>query len=192
MPAFLGIWWGSFLWRMTMGLFSRLADRFDAANAAAAPAAPASAEICAPVTGELVVLESTADPAFCTRAMGDGVAIRPTDGRILAPVTGTLVAIFPTGHALAVADDASSAQVMVHVGIDTVKMQGQGFTTHAVQGQHVERGQLLVEVDLSAVEAAGFDPTTFCVICERAEGSTVREHEAGSVIAGQPVIWLSE
>ena len=172
-----------------MGLFSRLADRFDAATTAT-PAVPA--EICAPVTGELVALESTADPAFCTRAMGDGIAIRPTDGRVVAPVSGTLAAIFPTGHAFAIADDASSAQVMVHIGIDTVKMQGQGFTVHATQGQHVEKGQLLVEVDLSVVEGAGFDATTFCVICERSEGSTVREHEAGSVTAGQPVIWLSE
>ena len=82
----------------------------------------------------MVSLESTSDPAFSGRAMGDGVAIVPTEGTIVSPVSGTVGAIFPTGHAFAVATDDGATQVMVHIGIDTVQLGGTGFTAHVAQG----------------------------------------------------------
>ena len=169
-----------------MGFFSRLMGN-------ATSSANNELAILAPVTGELIPLEKTSDPAFSDRRMGDGVAIAPTTGTICAPVTGNVSAIFPTAHALAVApDDANGAQVMVHIGIDTVRMNGEGFTAHVTQGEHVEAGQPLVEVDLDAVRAAGYDPMTFVVVCERAEGSIVREHAEGPVSEKDPILWLSK
>ena len=101
-------------------------------------------------------------------------------------------ALFPTEHALGIMSDDSSAQVMLHIGIDTVKLEGKGFHALVAQGDHVDAGQPLVEVDFDAVRAAGFDPTVFVIVCERSENSTLREHASGPVAAKEPVIWLSE
>lgn len=149
-------------------------------------------EILAPVSGELVNLEKTNDPAFSSRAVGDGVAVVPQEGTVCAPVSGTVAALFPTEHALGIMSDDSSAQVMLHIGIDTVKLEGKGFHALVAQGDHVDAGQPLVEVDFDVVRAAGFDPTVFVIVCERSESSTLREHASGPVAVKEPVIWLSE
>ena len=172
-----------------MGLFSRFASKRSTANE---PQVDASVlAIVAPATGSVVTLESTSDPAFSGRAMGDGVAIVPTEGTIVAPVSGTVGAIFPTGHAFAVATDDGATQVMVHIGIDTVQLNGTGFTAHVAQGERVSAGQPVVTIDLKKIADAGFDPTTFVVVCERAAGTSLREHEAGPVSAGDELLWLS-
>ncbi len=95
-------------------------------------------------------------------------------------------------HALGIMSDDSSAQVMLHIGIDTVKLEGKGFHALVAQGDHVDAGQPLVEVDFDAVRAAGFDPTVFVIVCERSENSTLREHASGPVTVKEPVVWLSE
>ena len=164
-----------------MGFFSRLMGGSDKQTTAAS-----EFEILAPVSGELVHLENTKDPAFSSRAVGDGVAVVPQEGTVCAPVSGTVAALFPTEHALGIMPDDSSAQVMLHIGIDTVKLEGKGF--HA----HVDAGQPLVEVDFDVVRAAGFDPTVFVIVCERSENSTLREHASGPVAVKEPVVWLSE
>ena len=94
--------------------------------------------------------------------------------------------------ALGIMSDDSSAQVMLHIGIDTVKLEGKGFHALVAQGDHVDAGQPLVEVDFDAVRAAGFDPTVFVIVCERSENSTLREHASGPVAVKEPVVWLSE
>lgn len=81
---------------------------------------------------------------------------------------------------------------MLHIGIDTVKLEGKGFHALVAQGDHVDAGQPLVEVDFDAVRAAGFDPTVFVIVCERSENSTLREHASGPVAVKEPVFWLSE
>ena len=165
-----------------MGFFSRFASKRSPKDQTA---------ILAPLTGEVVALEQTSDPVFSGRAMGDGVAIRPTSGEVKAPVAGTVGAIFPTAHALAIETDDHTVQVMVHIGIDTVELQGKGFTAHVAQGDHVTAGQLLVSVDLDVVRTAGFDPTTFVVLCERPADKSLREHEAGPVSVGDELLCLS-
>ena len=170
-----------------MGFFSRLMGGSDKQTTAAS-----EFEILAPVSGELVHLENTNDPAFSSRAVGDGVAVVPQEGTVCAPVSGTVAALFPTEHALGIMSDDSSAQVMLHIGIDTVKLEGKGFHALVAQGDHVDAGQPLVEVDFDVVRAAGFDPTVFVIVCERSENSTLREHASGPVAAKEPVIWLSE
>jgi PTS system glucose-specific IIA component len=171
----------------TMGFFSRLMGGSDKQATATS-----EFEILAPVSGELVNLENTNDPAFSSRAAGDGVAVVPQEGTVCAPVSGTVAALFPTEHALGIMSDDSSAQVMLHIGIDTVKLEGKGFHALVAQGDHVDAGQPLVEVDFDAVRAAGFDPTVFVIVCERSENSTLREHASGPVAVKEPVVWLSE
>lgn len=171
----------------TMGFFSRLMGGSDEQKTATS-----EFEILAPVSGELVHLENTNDPAFSSRAVGDGVAVVPQEGTVCAPVSGTVAALFPTEHALGIMSDDSSAQVMLHIGIDTVKLEGKGFHALVAQGDHVDAGQPLVEVDFDAVRAAGFDPTVFVIVCERSENSTLREHASGPVAVKEPVVWLSE
>ena len=152
----------------TMGFFSRLMGGSDEQKTATS-----EFEILAPVSGELVHLENTNDPAFSSRAVGDGVAVVPQEGTVCAPVSGTVAALFPTEHALGIMSDDSSAQVMLHI-------------------DHVDAGQPLVEVDFDVVRAAGFDPTVFVIVCERSENSTLREHASGPVAVKEPVVWLSE
>ena len=150
---------------VTMGFFSRLMGGSDKQTTAAS-----EFEILAPVSGELVNLEKTNDPAFSSRAVGDGVAVVPQEGTVCAPVSGTVAALFPTEHALGIMSDNSSAQVMLHIGIDTVKLEGKGFHALVAQG----------------------DPTVFVIVCERSENSTLREHASGPVAVKEPVVWLSE
>ena len=163
-----------------MGFFSRLMGGSDKQATATS-----EFEILAPVSGELVNLENTNDPAFSSRAVGDGVAVVPQEGTVCAPVSGTVAALFPTEHALGIMSDDSSAQVMLHIGIDTVKLEGKGFHALVAQGDHVDAGQPLVEVDFD-------DPTVFVIVCERSENSTLREHASGPVAVKEPVVWLSE
>lgn len=172
-----------------MGLFSRFSSSLSKSNESQVNEAKLT--IIAPVAGEVVALESTEDAAFSGRAMGDGVAIVPSSGEVVAPVSGTVGAIFPTGHAFAVAADDGTTQVMVHIGIDTVQLEGEGFVAHVAQGERVSAGQPVVSVDLEKVASAGFDPTTFVVVCERADGTSVREHAAGKVASGDELLWLS-
>lgn len=179
-----------------MGFFSRFASKHAANETAVEPANESQVTgnelaILSPVSGTVVALESTSDPAFSGRAMGDGVAVVPSAGEVVAPVSGTVGAIFPTGHAFAVATDDGRAQVMVHIGIETVRMEGEGFAAHVSQGDRVRAGQPVVSVDFEKVAAAGYDPTTFVVVCERVEGTSVRECPGGSVSAGDEVLWLS-
>ena len=120
----------------TMGFFSRLMGGSDEQKTATS-----EFEILAPVSGELVHLEKTNDPAFSSRAVGDGVAVVPQEGTVCAPVSGTVAALFPTEHALGIMSDDSPAQVMLHIGIDTVKLEGKGFHALVAQGDHVDAGQ---------------------------------------------------
>ena len=167
-----------------MRLFSKLFTK-EADTSAPAPS------VLYPVAGTLADISTVADQAFASKAMGDGVAIVPTEGAVIAPVSGTVDALFPTGHAFAVATDDGATQVMVHIGIDTVQLGGAGFTAHVAQGERVSAGQPVVTIDIDKISAAGFDPTTFVVVCERAAGTSLREHEDGPVAAGDELLWLS-
>ena len=144
--------------------------------------------------GWAIFMKGHATRGFFSRLMGgsDEQKTAASEFEILAPVSGTVAALFPTEHALGIMSDDSSAQVMLHIGIDTVKLEGKGFHALVAQGDHVDAGQPLVEVDFDAVRAAGFDPTVFVIVCERSENSTLREHASGPVAVKEPVVWLSE
>ncbi|MBT1172428.1 PTS glucose transporter subunit IIA [Bifidobacterium sp. MA2] len=124
------------------------------------------------VAGRVVPLDSVADPVFAGKAMGDGVAIEPTEGQLLAPADGEVKVVFPTGHAIGMV--CGGVEILMHIGIDTVNMQGEGFTPLVKPGDHVTVGQPLVDFDLGLIRDRGYATTTMMVVTNAAESGPVR------------------
>lgn len=120
-------------------------------------------KIKAPVSGLCVDLDEVPDEVFSKRMMGDGVAIRPTEGLFVAPADGELVMLFKTGHAYGMILD-NKVEILIHIGIDTVELQGEGFEILAAQGTRVSSGTPIVRVDLDFIRQKGYDPITPIII----------------------------
>lgn len=108
----------------------------------------------APMTGNVVRMEEVPDPAFAEKMMGEGCAIVLADGKIVAPIDGEINVAFATGHAYGLIDK-DGVEILIHIGIDTVEMEGEGFTTYVKIGDKVKKGDLLAEVDLDKMKAYG-------------------------------------
>lgn len=158
-----------------------------AAPAAVALATAPTTVVASPVAGELVPLAQVADPVFASQALGEGVGVVPTSGEVVAPVAGELVTVADTGHAFGI-KTADGVEVLVHVGIDTVRMAGEGFAVAVTKGQHVAVGDRLATVDLDAVRAAGFDTTTVVTVLNSRALTSVSPRPAGSVVPGDAVV----
>ncbi|QIZ50847.1 PTS beta-glucoside transporter subunit IIABC [Dickeya zeae] len=145
--------------------------------------------LCSPLTGEVVPLEQVTDRTFASGVMGKGVAIRPSQGRLYAPVDGTIASLFKTYHAIGLAS-RGGAEVLIHVGIDTVRLDGRYFTPHVRVGDVVRQGDLLLEFDGPAIEAAGYDLTTPMVITNSEHYQRVMPAASGKVDANAPLVQL--
>lgn len=153
----------------------------------AGTATPAAAGgIVAPMTGEVLALEKVDDPVFSGGILGPGVAIRPTDGEVRAPISGTVSSLLPSRHALGILGD-DGLEVLVHVGLDTVRLEGAPFTAHVAQGDRVEAGQHVLTADLAAIEAAGLDITTPVVVLN-GDAYDVAPLVTGRVAAGAALL----
>ncbi|QWG30204.1 PTS beta-glucoside transporter subunit IIABC [Bacillus mycoides] len=119
--------------------------------------------ITSPFEGKVIQLSSIKDAAFASGAIGKGVAIEPSIGKLFAPVSGTVSALFPTNHAIGIVTDYG-AELLIHIGMDTVQLGGKHFSSHVAQGDRVEKGQLLIEFDIQGIQAAGYVVTTPIVI----------------------------
>ena len=148
-------------------------------------------DIGAPVAGRLISITEVNDPAFSEEILGKGVAVIPSGTRICAPVDGTVSTVFPTGHAAAVTSK-EGAEVLIHVGLDTVKLEGKHFTIHASEGQEVKKGDLLLEADIEQIKAEGYDITTPIVICNSDEFSEFHMAEPGNISQGDNVLSLKK
>lgn len=127
------------------------------------PIARSEEKLFAPVSGELKALNTLSDPVFADEIFGKGLAIYPTTGELRSPVNGKVVSVFETHHALALQSD-TGAEILIHIGIDTVKLGGRHFTSHIEAGQFIEVGDLLVTFDLDALRAEGIDPSVILVV----------------------------
>ena len=183
------------------------ADRKEAAPAveakeAAAPAAVATATktetaapavavsttvVNAPVAGHVIALDETGDPVFASRALGEGVGIQPTASEVVAPVSGVLQTVAETGHAFGIKTD-DGVEVLVHVGIDTVKMNGEGFAVKVKANDRVNAGDPLVSVDFAKVKEAGYSITTLMTVLNTAALASVTPKTGIDVKAGDEVI----
>lgn len=149
--------------------------------------APKPETIGAPATGTAVSLTDVSDPVFASLAMGKGIAVEPTDGKIVSPVDGIVTVVAETGHALGLLSDAG-AEILIHIGIDTVELKGEPFTPFAKVGDHVKRGDVLMEADLGAIKEAGKKATTMLVITNTDAYSSVDQLATGEVKAGDAVV----
>ena len=139
-------------------------------------------EVYSVADGQVVALEQVEDPVFAQKMMGDGFAVEPANGNIVSPVTGTVSSIFPTKHALGLVTD-SGLEVLVHIGLDTVSLEGKPFTVHVSEGQKVAAGDLLVTADLDAIRAAGRETSTVVVFTNGDVLKSVKLEQTGSLAA---------
>lgn len=139
-------------------------------------------EVYSVADGQVIALEQVKDPVFAQKMMGDGFAVEPANGNIVSPVTGTVSSIFPTKHALGLVTEAG-LEVLVHIGLDTVSLEGKPFTVHVSEGQKVAAGDLLVTADLNAIRAAGRETSTVVVFTNGDVLKSVKLEQTGSLAA---------
>ena len=139
-------------------------------------------EVYSVADGQVLALEQVKDPVFAQKMMGDGFAVEPANGNIVSPVSGTVSSIFPTKHALGLVTEAG-LEVLVHIGLDTVSLEGKPFTVHVAEGQKVAAGDLLVTADLDAIRAAGRETSTVVVFTNAEAIKSVKLEQTGSLAA---------
>ena len=152
-----------------------------------APVAATTTVVNAPVAGHVISLDETGDPVFASRALGEGVGIQPADSEVVAPVSGVLQTVAETGHAFGIKTD-DGVEVLVHVGIDTVKMNGEGFDVKVKANEHVNAGDTLVVVDFDKVKEAGYSTTTLMTVLNTVAFASVTPKTGVDVKAGESVI----
>ena len=136
--------------------------------------------ILSPIKGEVKPIEESSDAAFASGALGKGVVILPEEGKVYAPVTGTVTVLFPSLHAIGVTSDAG-VELLIHIGINTVQLNGEGFTAHIKQGDQIKQGQLLVEFDMNKIKEAGYSLETPVLVTNYADLKEVKNTSASSV-----------
>lgn len=142
-------------------------------------------ELIAPLTGELIDITKVEDITFSQKMLGDGVAIIPTDGKLVAPADGKIIQLFHTKHAIGI--DIKGLELLIHVGMNTVELNGEGFTAHVSEGDKVKKGDLLLEVDLELLKEKGYPIETPLVITNMEVVKELTKSE-GQVVAGQDLI----
>ncbi|PYY29957.1 PTS sugar transporter subunit IIA [Paenibacillus illinoisensis] len=143
--------------------------------------------VASPLTGTCVSLEEVPDEAFAQGLMGPGVAVIPQEGRLVAPIDGTVVHLIKSHHAVMI-EHASGLQLLLHIGMNTVSLKGQGFTPRVQTGDQVAVGQTLIEFDLNAIASAGYPVITPVIVANAAEQQWESNPEYGHVEAGMGTI----
>ena len=151
------------------------------------PVAPQNETIQTPIVGDVVALENVDDPVFSSGAMGQGIAVKPSQGVVYAPADAEVSIAFATGHAYGL-KTANGAEILIHVGIDTVTMNGEGFEQKVSQGDKVKAGDVLGTFDSNKIAAAGLDDTTMVIVTNTADYASVTPVASGSVVKGDAII----
>ena len=150
-------------------------------------ASPSEGTIQTPIVGDVVALSNVNDPVFSSGAMGQGIAVKPSEDVVYAPADAEVTIVFPTGHAYGLRT-ANGAEILIHVGIDTVSMNGEGFNHKVAQGDKVKAGDVLGTFDSAKIAAAGLDNTTMVIVTNTADFASVNPVASGSVTKGDAVI----
>ena len=147
--------------------------------------------IAAPVAGEAVESSQINDPTFGEEMLGKGIAIKPTDTKVYAPFDGTVALVFDTKHAISLVSE-TGAEVLIHVGLDTVSLKGEHFTTHVENGAAVKKGDLLMEFDKEAIAVAGFETIIPVVVCNSDDYKGVKRITGSVVKPGDTIMELEK
>ena len=150
-------------------------------------ASPSEGVIQTPIVGDVVALSNVNDPVFSSGAMGQGIAVKPSQDVVYAPADAEVTIVFPTGHAYGLRT-ANGAEILIHVGIDTVSMNGEGFNHKVAQGDKVKAGDVLGTFDSAKIAAAGLDNTTMVIVTNTADFASVNPVASGSVAKGDAII----
>lgn len=148
-----------------------------------------SEALVSPLKGDVIALSEVKDEAFSTGALGQGLAIVPSEGKLYAPCDGEITTFFPTGHAIGITTE-KGAEILMHVGMDTVKLDGDGFTPKKQQGDKVKKGELLLEFDIEKIKEAGLETTTPVIITNSDDYSDVAVTEPKTVNPGDEIVNL--
>ena len=163
-------------------------DRFvEEAVTGTVPATLQDETIISPIIGQAVALENVNDPVFSSGAMGQGIAVKPSEGVVYAPADAEVTIAFATGHAFGL-KTANGAEILIHVGIDTVSMNGDGFEQKVAQGDKVKAGDVLGTFDSAKIAAAGLDDTTMVIVTNTADYASVTPVATGEVAKGDAII----
>ena len=167
---------------------SATTDRFvEEAVTGTVPATLQDETIISPIVGQAVALENVNDPVFSSGAMGQGIAVKPSEGVVYAPADAEVTIAFATGHAFGL-KTANGAEILIHVGIDTVSMNGDGFEQKVAQGDKVKAGDVLGTFDSAKIAAAGLDDTTMVIVTNTADYASVTPVATGAVAKGDAII----
>lgn len=147
--------------------------------------------IASPVKGTVVPLSEVPDPTFAQGILGQGVAVLPSEGRITAPADGKIDVMFDTGHAVSMTT-ADGVEVLIHVGVDTVKLAGAHYKACCKAGDKVSTGDTLIEFDPAAIRDAGYDIVTPVIICNTDSYSAIETVASGAIAAGDALLTLKK
>ena len=148
-----------------------------------------SIKLVAPMDGEVIDVTEVADPVFAQKMVGDGVAIKPTSGTVVAPCDGVIKLLFPTGHAMGI--EVDGVELLLHLGMDTVELKGEGFTTYIKQGDTVTAGQKIIDMDLDLIQEKGYLTVSPLIITNGDVVASMDKH-LGQVEAGKDVVLTIE
>lgn len=144
-----------------------------------------------PIKGKRVPISRVPDPVFSEKMMGDGVAIYPESNEVVAPISGTLVTVFPTSHAFGIEGD-NGEEILIHIGINTVELEGKHFNLHVKQGDRVNVGDLLVTVDFDKIKEAGYEIVTPIIVLNTSAYDSVVDIASDDVQQLEPILKLSK
>ena len=139
------------------------------------------------MNGTVVPLEKVEDEAFSSKVLGEGIAIEPSEGKLYAPCNGKVDMVFDTKHAINLVSE-EGCEILLHIGIDTVKLGGKFFETHVSDGQEIHKGDLLISFDVEGIRNAGFKTTTPMIICNTDDYSSVEAVGTGVIATGEKII----
>lgn len=140
-----------------------------------------------PLSGKIVPLEQVEDEAFSEKVLGDGIAVEPVEGKLYAPCNGRIETVFDTKHAVSLVS-STGCEILLHIGIDTVKLNGKYFQTHVSGGQSVQKGDLLISFDIKGIKSAGYKTTTPMIICNTESYTSVTAVASGRISAGEKIL----
>ena len=165
-----------------MGLFDKLFGKKEEIN---------PNHVYAPMAGEAVAISEVPDPTFSSGMLGNGIAIKPTSGKVCSPVNGTVDMMFDTGHAVSLVSE-SGIEILIHVGLETVSLEGKPFKVHVKNGDKVKKGDVLMEADLEAIQAAGLPTITPVLVCNTDDYTTFNVTTGKAVTNADVVIELGK